>query len=410
MSIEHLKHKLNRVQRRVNMRYAYYEMKNRENLYNTILPKKYKHLNTSLGWCAKSVDTLADRLHVYGFYKDGFNLEDIYNLNNRDVLFDSAILSALISSCSFIYVAEPDGENIPRLQVIDGRNATGTIDPITNMLKEGYAVLETDEKGNPTLEAYFETGQTTYFRKGEEPFTIENCAPYPLLVPIIYRPDAKRPFGHSRISRACMDYTKLAIQNVLLATVSAEYYSFPQKYALGIDESIIEEFKTNRTRASISDFLAFTNNDNGENVKLGQFSTGAMTPYLDMMRMYGSLFAGETGLTLDDLGFVQSNPSSAEAIKASHENLRLYARKAQRSFSTGFINAGFLAACLRDKETYKRYALYETKMQWEPIFEPDMNALSAIGDGILKINQAVPGYLGKESMRLLTGIEAEDDQ
>lgn len=410
MSIEYLRSKLHRVNNRVNMRYAYYEMKNREHLFDSIIPKKHRRLTTSLGWCAKSVDSLADRLNVYGFYRDEFNLEDIYNLNNSDVLFDSAILSALISSCSFIYIAEPDGENVPRLQVIDGRLATGIIDPITNMLKEGYAILEQDENENPILEAHFETGRTTYYRKGAEPYTIENVAPYPLLVPIIYRPDAKRPFGHSRISRACMDYTRLAIRNVLLASVSAEYYSFPQKYALGIDSELIDEFQKNKESASISDFLAFTRDENGNNVQMGQFQTGSMTPYADMLRMYASLFAGETGLTLDDLGFVQSNPSSAEAIKSSHENLRLYARKAQRSFGTGFINAGFLAACLRDGLTYKRYALYNTKVQWEPIFEPDMNALASIGDGVLKINQAVPGYLAKESMRLLTGIEAEDDQ
>ena len=408
MSLEYLRNKLEHVRHRVNIRYGYYEMKNHETLFNSIVPEKYKHMTTSLGWCAKAVDTLADRLNVYGFYHDGFNIEDIYNLNNKDVLFDSAILSALITSCSFIYVAEPDGENVPRLQVIDGRNATGTIDPITNMLKEGYAILDQDEKGKPTLEAHFEVGRTTYYRKGEEPRVVENVAPYPLLVPIIYRPDAKRPFGHSRISRACMSYSKLAIRNVLLATISSEFYSFPQKYALGIDDDLLAQF--NNAKASMSDFLAFSRDEDGNNVQLGQFSSISMAPYQDVMRMYASLFAGETGLTLDDLGFIQSNPSSAEAIKASHENLRLYARKAQKSFSTGFINAGYLAACLRDGVSWKRYSLYDTKMQWEPIFEPDMNAMAAIGDGILKLNQAVPGYLGKESMRLLTGIEAEDDQ
>jgi Protein of unknown function (DUF1483). len=58
--------------------------------------------------------------------------------------------------------------------------------------------------------------------------------------------------------------------------------------------------------------------------------------------MFASLFAGETGLTLDDLGFVTSNPSSEGAIRAAHENLRLTARKAQRTFGTGFLNAAYL--------------------------------------------------------------------
>ena len=36
-----------------------------------------------------------------------------------------------------------------------------------------------------------------------------------------------------------------------------------------------------------------------------------MTPHTEQLRMFAALFAGETGLTLDDLGFVTDNPSSA---------------------------------------------------------------------------------------------------
>ena len=100
-----------------------------------------------------------------------------------------------------------------------------------------------------------------------------------------------------------------------------------------------------------------------------------MAPYVEQLKMLASLFAGETGLTLDDLGFSTENPSSVEAIKAQHENLRLKARKAQKTFATGFINAGFLAACLRDGYTYSRNQIYLTKIKWEPIFEPDASAL-----------------------------------
>ncbi len=101
------------------------------------------------------------------------------------------------------------------------------------------------------------------------------------------------------------------------------------------------------------------------------------------------------------------NPSSAEAIKASHENLRLAARKAQRTFGSGFLNAGYLAACVRDKYPYRREQLYLTKPLWEPVFEPDAAMLSGIGDGAVKLNQAVPGYFGKENLRALTGVEAD---
>ena len=125
--------------------------------------------------------------------------------------------------------------------------------------------------------------------------------------------------------------------------------------------------------------------------------------------MFAALFAGETSLTLDDLGFVTDNPSSAEAIKASHENLRLMARKAQRTFGSSFLNVGFLEACLRDNYPYKREQLYLTKAKWEPVFEPDSATLSSIGDGAIKINQAIPGYFDKENLKDLTGIKSSGE-
>jgi hypothetical protein len=102
---------------------------------------------------------------------------------------------------------------------------------------------------------------------------------------------------------------------------------------------------------------------------------------------------------------VSENPSSSEAIKASHENLRLTARKAQKCFAIGFKNTGLVAACLRDNFHYDRQVLNIEKAIWEPIFEPDMSTLSTIGDGALKINQAIPGYFNADNMRELTGID-----
>ena len=156
----------------------------------------------------------------------------------------------------------------------------------------------------------------------------------------------------------------------------------------------------------MSAMIEFTKDEDGEKPQLGQFSQQSMAPHTEQLKMFAALFAAETGLTMDDLGFVTDNPSSAEAIKASHENLRLIARKAQRTFGSGFLNVGYLAACLRDDFPYERKQFYLTKPKWEPVFEPDAAMLSSIGDGAVKINQAVPGYFNKDNLRDLTGIEA----
>lgn len=399
--IDYLRRRLADKQTRVLLRYKYYEMKNNAQDFSSLAPEKFKGLKETVGWCAKAVDSLADRLQFDEFQNDEFNLSEIFLSNNQDILIDSAVLSALISACSFVYIREDNG--YPRLQVIDGSNATGIIDPVTNLLTEGYAVLERDSMGVVKTEAYFMAGMTEIYSHGVLVQRIPNAAPYALLVPIIYRPDAKRPFGHSRISRACIAYTQTALRTIKRSEVSAEFYSFPQKYVLGLSEDA--EF--NNRLAAISSFLNFTKDGDGDHPIVGQFQQQSMTPYTEQLRTLASLFAGETGLTLDDLGFATENPSSAEAIKAGHENLRLTARKAQRTFGTGLLNVGYLAVCIRDRYAYQRDAFRDTKVAWLPIFEPDAAALSGVGDAILKINQAVPDYLGARNIRALTGMESD---
>lgn len=404
MGIEYLRKKMNAKKGRVLERYKYYEMKNIVRDLSKMTPPNMRWLTSCLGWCGKSVDSIADRLVFREFQEDNFDMNQIFQMNNKDILFDSAVLSALISSCCFVYISE--GKNgFPRLQVIDGANATGIMDSITGLLKEGYAILERDKNNDITLEAYFLPGKTIYFRKGYEPEEYTNVAPYPLLVPIIFRPDAVREFGHSRISRSCMSIMQSALRTLKRSEISAEYYSFPQKYVLGLSE---DAEQMDKWQASMSSFLSFTKDEDGESPKIGQFQQQSMTPYIEQMRMFAALFAGETGLTLDDLGFVSDNPSSAEAIKASHENLRLVARKAQRTFGSGFMNVGYLASCIRDGYPYLRNQIYLTKPTWEPIFEPDAAMLSSIGDGAIKINQAVPGYFNKDNLHDLTGIIASE--
>ena len=401
--IDYLRGKLAARQDRVNLRYQYYEMKNKMQKIKALIPPEFQVLTYTMGWCAKAVDALADRIIFDGFRHDDFYLEQLFRMNNPDILFDSAVLSALISSCCFLYIGYGDGD-YPVIECIDGLNATGIIDTTTNLLTEGYAILENDpETGMPLKEAYFLPDRTEIYISGDLKDTVVHPAGAPLLVPVIYRPDAKRPFGHSRISRSCMDIVQTARRTMLRAEVGAEYYSVPQKYIVGISQKTQFDNK----KASMSSFLKITNDGNADKPTLGQFEQQSMAPHMEHMKMLASLFAGETGLTLDDLGFTTDNPASYDAIRASHESLRLTARKAQRSFGAGFLNAGYLAACLRDNETYERAAFRDVQPVWQPIFEPDGAALGAIGDAIFKINQAVPDYVGDNAIRAMTGMERD---
>lgn len=403
MGMEYLRRKLNQKRQRVNLRYKYYDMKNYTRDFGISTPPELRAFNSSLGWCAKAVDSIADRVVFNEFRNDILAMNEIYQMNNPDILFRSAELSAMIAGCAFIYIQPAEKKNeAPLMQVIDGANATGIIDTVTGLLKEGYAVMERDEYGTVLTEAYFLPNETLVYHKGESgAMRIRHVVNYPLLVPVIYRPGAKRPFGHSRISRACMSLMSSAIRTMKRSEISAEFFSYPQKWVTGLSE---DTEIADKWRATMATLIAVTNGENGEKPTFGQFMQQSMTPHVDHLKMFASMFAGETGLTLDDLGFPTANPSSADAIKAAHDSLRLTARAAQRSFGSGFRNAGYLAACLRDEHMYNRSAACKAIATWEPIFEPDASMLSSIGDGVLKLNQAVEGYVDEETMGDLTGI------
>src|SRR5699024_8360444 len=132
----------------------------------TIPPKLRQQYRATLGWGAKAVDSLSDRLVFREFTNDNYNINEIFQMNSPDILFDDAKLSALVNSCSFIYISEGE-EELPRLQVIQGSEATGILDPVTRLLSEGYAVLSRDEHDNPHAELHFITGMTDHYKGGK---------------------------------------------------------------------------------------------------------------------------------------------------------------------------------------------------------------------------------------------------
>lgn len=386
---------------RVVLRYLFYDMKNQTMDFGISSPPELKYWNSCVGWCARGVDALADRMDFYGFRDDVFGLAEIYDANNRDILFPSAIQGALIAGCSFIYISE-DEYGYPRLQAINADDATGIVNPITGLLNEGYAVLERDMDGLPVKEAYFTHEYTAYYENGTLVDSREYAIKEPMLVPMVFRPDAKRVFGHSRITRSCMSQVCSALRTIKRSEISAEFYSFPQKYVTGVDQ---DAEQIDKWSAAMSAMMKFTLGEDGQDhVKLGQFTQQSMQPHIEQLKMFASLFASEVGLTLDDLGFPSSNPSSYDAIRASHENLRLTARAAQKSFNVGILNAGYLAACIRDKYAYTRQQITVERPVWLPPFRADVSMLSGIGDALQKINGAYPEYLTEDKILELTGF------
>ena len=84
--IEYLRQKLQLKKIRVAKRYNYYAMKNHVPDFGISTPPKLRNVVSTLGWCGKAVDSIADRLIFREFKKDDFDINTIYQLNNSDVV------------------------------------------------------------------------------------------------------------------------------------------------------------------------------------------------------------------------------------------------------------------------------------------------------------------------------------
>ena len=114
--INYYRNKLAEKQPGVLERYKYYEMKNSVKDFEISTPPQLRWTKAVLGWCSKAVDSIADRLNFRDFRNDNFGLNEIFQMNNPDVLLNNGIKGALISGCDFVYIV-PDDNGFPRLQV-----------------------------------------------------------------------------------------------------------------------------------------------------------------------------------------------------------------------------------------------------------------------------------------------------
>ena len=406
LGIEKMRARLAAKRPRCALRYRFYEQKAAGRSFDLLIPEDMKWVKPILGWSTKAVDSVIKRLAFDRFKDDVLAMNEIFSMNSRDIFLYNAMLSALITACSFVYIS-PGKDGYPRLQVIDGANATGEIDPIENRLTEGYAILARDEYGQVRTEAYFTAEETVIIEGGLTGTVthVPNPTGYPLLVPIINKPDAHRPFGHSRISRACMEYQAAAFRTLKLSEVSAAFYSHPQKWASGLEPDA--EF--NGKYATVASFVRFDRDENGEKPTTGQYTAQTMSPYNDRLRTLASMFAGETDLTLNDLGFYEANPATAESIDAAHDELYGTIEQIQRLFGTCLLNVGMIAACLRDKQPYERYILRYTEPTWFPVARTRPSTLGAVGDAVYKLNEAAPGFIGGDNMKKLTGLTSDSE-
>lgn len=378
------------------LRADFYDMKNGFRDLGIAIPPHLRDLEVVMGWPAKAVDALARRVRMDGVALPGASVDE-YGLNDlvEEVdlysLVDEATTAALIHGCAFVLTRAGDqqgGEPELVVTVHDAFSATGIWNPAIRGLSAALVVLDVDPDKRPSRYLFMSNGSWVdvvkrgfYWHAQASGSVGEGVIG---LEPVVFKRRMQRPFGSSRITRAVMAITQSAMRTIARAEIGAEFFSAPQRYLLGADETFFTDENGNpktiwQLMTGQMVMLPDASDSNGANMQIGQFPQVSMQPHTDQMRMWASLFAAEASLPVSSLGIVQDNPASAEAIFASKEDLVIEAEACARSFGNAWKRTILNLVKLRDGQLDP--ALKKLSVRWH---DPSTPSRAQATDAVIK--------------------------
>ena len=399
---EHLA-RLAKFEGRNKIKAAYYEGKARVRDLGIAIPPSLVNIETVVGWPGTIVDVLEERLDWQGWTsadnEDPFELGDVYRENNLDV--DAALghLDSLIYGTSFVVVgAGFAGEPQPLVTVESPRNMTGTWNGRLRRLDSALSVDEVREGRAVAVTLYLPDETISAVRAGYGWTATNRDAHRMGRVPVAVlpnRPRASRVEGRSEISRAIRSLTDQGVRTLLGMEINREFYSAPQRYAMGVDEgSFVNADGRTLTgwEAVMGRMLALPANEDGELPQVGQFNPASPTPYLEQVRGLSQMIASEGAVPAPYLGFVTDNPTSADAIRQAENRLVKRAERRQVVFGRAWREVAHLALLVRDGKVPDGFAALTNR--WRDAATPTRSAAAdevakLIGSGALRPDSRV---------------------
>ena len=427
------------------MRSRYYDGHEVVKNLGIAVPDDFAELDAVVGWPAKAVDTLADMSNFDSYTGTSTSLQildEITDANDFYATYDMMLPDELVHSCAAVTVtAGRDG--IPQLNAHSAITAAMTWSYERHRIKAGITVAETNEAGVPIAYNLYEDDCVIYIYmlpndSGLWGFVVmPHAMGRPLIEPFVYRPSLRRPFGVSRINREVMSITDNAMRTVLRGEVGSEFFTSPQKALLGapdgmfpnrLDEALErlpetydpeeddeddegyddpddmydpygdDEMPSPRRvkldartawEYTIGHLMAISRDEEGNVPQVVQFSASSMEPHISYLRALAARFSGATCVPLNELGIIQDNPSSAEAIDSQRSALVREANKLNTINGRSLVNIGRMGIAIALNKPY--YALTEDERTVGTHFmDPDRPALVSRADAMTKLASSAP--------------------
>lgn len=354
----YLDNKLDVARKYVKVRYDFYNDEFNTSAYD------YEHSDA----IKNTIDGIRNKLLVSHFI-NAKNVEEYFTKN----FLNKIIKSCLINGCAFARVVK-NSEGVIELIPYDAYFATGTLDT-DNTLINGLTIDKTDEDGNFLEKTYYYKDRIEKYVEGQVT-TINNDIEVINLVPIIINQNALKPFGSSFITKKMMSDTRKLIKTKKRANKIQESLSNANTFISGVSQDFKKD-QDEKTLRLVKDVIFLSQDADGNSPTI-------------TTRENGNTQLEEKIKDLENsIKYEHTDSSYSDMIESIRQDL---------------IDAfNILANVIMKNVNNDKNSKLNGKI--DIVFKNnDFSNFSPFMDGVLKINQVLPNYLGKDQLDKILGI------
>jgi len=368
-------------------------------------------------WPEKVVDALSDRIRLRAVSGSGSDaVKSIVEANSVIEQYDGFMLSELKHGPMFATVGAQGAGKTPLIRFHSAKTAVAipSDDMQFGRIGAGFAIARW-ERGNalephrPSQVNLYEDGMTTVLVRRGDKWAVDYStlsAGTPMMFSFVHKRTAEKPFGKSRITRFVRGLTQSAVRVLWDAEVSAALYAMPKDAIMGLSDDQFDAMLSNKQKAYLDSLILATNNDDGGTPTLQRLTANSPEVYRTQLNMLGAQLSGATGTPLNSLGIVQDNPSSADAIQASREDICLIAEKQIEADRESMKNLIRCAVAVATNQSVDE--LTDTERDVRVMYaEPMLNSRAAKADFAVKFASVRPGFGGTRTCARMCGFDED---
>jgi len=370
-------------------------------------------------WPAKAVDALADRIMLRSLLVHDGDQELLDSIERRNDLvnnYNRHVAVKLLYGCMAATVTRQlDGHARVRFHSAETFTALPSPDYTDGVVAAGLAIARrevtswSNGKFVPTVVNLHLPNNVCELRQvalGQWEFSE---GPTREELPTLYVFKHKgtgtlSPFGQTRITQFVRTLTDDAIRCMWHMQVSGAFYSMAKMVLTGLTNEQFDAVMDNKSKYQLSRLLALTKGEDGDNPDVLQLSGNSPQPFIDELRALACQFSGATGVPLNSLGIVQDNPSSAEAIQASREDICLLAERDIKSDKATLRRVCQAALAVERNVTVAELDEGDADVMAQ-FDSPILYSLPARTDSAMKIASVDEGFAGSTPFREMVGMD-----